>query len=55
MEEGVDPESPHFGVMRVEDSKCTGCRECQNACPYDAIFVFRRDQAPAFHQPSIAA
>jgi len=54
LEENVDPDSPHFGLMRVEEPKCTGCLECVKACPYDAIFVFRRDQVPAWLQANIA-
>jgi len=33
-------------MMTVDESKCTGCRECEKACPYDAIFVYRKDQIP---------
>ena len=40
-------------LMRVEEPKCTGCRECEKACPYDAIFVFRRDQVPAWLEANL--
>jgi len=26
------------GLILISPDKCTGCRECQKACPYDAIF-----------------
>lgn len=29
------------GVVRVNAAKCTGCRSCEKACPYGAIFVDR--------------
>ena len=37
--------------MTVDEGKCTGCRECEKACPYDAIFVFRRDGVPDWLRP----
>jgi len=30
----------------VIEKNCTGCRECEKACPYDAIFIYRKDQVP---------
>lgn len=24
------------GIVRVDQTKCMGCRSCQGACPYDA-------------------
>lgn len=55
LDEGADPETPHFGLMRVEEPKCTGCLECAKACPYDAIFVFRRDQVPEWLKANAVA
>lgn len=28
-------------MVRVNAAKCTGCRSCEKACPYGAIFVDR--------------
>jgi Fe-S-cluster-containing dehydrogenase component len=31
------------GIVLIEDGKCTGCKECIPACPYDALY-FREDK-----------
>lgn len=33
------------GVVLIDPKTCTGCRDCENACPYHAIH-FRSDDAP---------
>jgi Fe-S-cluster-containing hydrogenase component 2 len=53
LEEVDDPQSPYFSMMTVDEAKCTGCRECEKACPYDAIFVYRKDQIPDWLAPNI--
>ena len=53
LEDVQDPQSPFFSMMTVDESKCTGCRECEKACPYDAIFVYRKDQIPGWLAPNI--
>jgi len=40
-----DPNS-FLGVVSVIEKNCTGCRECEKACPYDAIFIYRKDRVP---------
>lgn len=27
------------GLILIDPNKCTGCRKCADACPYDAIFI----------------
>ena len=27
------------GVVRFDEGRCNGCRDCVTACPYDAIFI----------------
>jgi Fe-S-cluster-containing dehydrogenase component len=34
------------GICIVEEKNCTGCRICEWACPYDAIFIYPKDNAP---------
>jgi electron transport complex protein RnfB len=60
LERGVDPDAPHFGIVRVDDPRCVGCRECEDACPWEAISVHRRDRvppplAPPSPAPAVAA
>jgi len=26
------------GLILIDPARCTGCRECQSACPYDVIY-----------------
>jgi Fe-S-cluster-containing dehydrogenase component len=40
-----DPAS-FLGIVSVIEKNCTGCRECEKACPYDAIFIYRKDTVP---------
>ena len=42
----VSDPSSFLGIVSVIEKNCTGCRECEKACPYDAIFIYRKDQVP---------
>lgn len=34
------------GVYHIDKEKCTGCGECMEACPSQAMFSHRAEQAP---------
>jgi len=36
---GASYKDEETGIVLVDDKKCTGCKACISACPYDARFI----------------
>jgi Fe-S-cluster-containing dehydrogenase component len=40
------------GIVLIDEEKCCGSAACVPACPYNAISIWRKDEAPLYGQGS---